>query len=248
MSGPDDGLRGGSASGGDPFEHDDAAYVLGALDDSGRTAFEVHLAGCAACTARVAALQRVTGALASAGDDARHALTPLPAMDPSIAGREISIADAARGPDRVAELARQVERRRRRSRWVVGGFGTVAAAAVAALIVVLVAPSASPSTDARRMTATGAAAISATAAITATPWGSEVTIDCSYTGGPRYAPGDVYTLEVVDRAGRSRQLGSWTLAKNSQARFTSGTALPPGQIREVKVVASDGTVILRLSA
>lgn len=247
MSGPDDGLRSGLAPSGDPFEHDDAAYVLGALDGAGRSAFEAHLPGCAACTARVAALQRVVGVLSSVGDDVLQALGPLPAAEPSIAVGEIPPADAVSRPDHVADLARHVERRRRRSRWVVGGFGAVAAAAVAALIVVLAVPAASPSTDARQMTATGAAAISATAAITAAPWGSEITINCSYTGGPRYAPGDVYTLEVVDRAGQSRQLGSWTLAQSSQARFTSGTALPPDQIGEVKVVASDGTVILRLS-
>jgi anti-sigma factor RsiW len=251
MSGPDSG----PAPGADPFEHDDAAYLLGALDNAGRAAFEAHLPGCAACTARVAALRRVAGALATGGDEAREALalslaasaTPEPVAAGS-AATEPPLAGTTPRPDRVAELARLVERRRRRVRWMVGGFGAAAAAALAALVVVLALPSASPAADARQMTPTGAAAISATAAITAAPWGSEITIDCSYTGGSRYVPGDVYTLEVVDRAGRSQQIGSWTLAQSSQARFTSGTALTPDQISEVTVVTSGGTVVLRLSS
>lgn len=239
--------------GADPFEYDDAAYVLGALDSESRAAFESHLAGCAACPARVAALQRVADVLASGGDEAREALALLPraAADSAFVGpaaADIPPAGLVRGSDRVAELARQVERRRRRVRWLTGGFGAAAAAAVAALVVVLAVPAASPAVEGRQMTATGAAAISATAAITAKPWGSEITINCRYAGGSRYVSGDVYTLEVVDRAGRSRPIGSWSLGKGSQARFTSGTALPPGQIGAVTVVTSDGTVVLRLAA
>lgn len=283
MSSSDRGPGCGAAPDVDPFEHDDAAYVLGALGDAGRAAFEAHLPDCAACTARVAALRGVAEALASGGDDVRDALalslasvagpvadrpvvaepatpepatpepaTPEPAtLEPVAAGpvaAELPPAGTRRRPDRVAELARLVERRRRHVRWMVGGLGTAAAAAVAALIVVLAVPQGSPAVDARQMTATGAAAIRATAAIAAAPWGSEITIDCSYTGGSRYVPGDVYTLEVVDRAGRSRQIGSWTLARSAQARFTSGTALPPSEISAVTVVTSDGTVVLRLSA
>lgn len=230
--------------GADPFEHEDAAYVLGVLDSAGRAAFESHLADCAQCPERVAALRPVADALAAGGDEARKALAwSLGAVeDPGIPPA------AARRPDQVAELARQVERRRRRTRWMAGGFGIAAAAAVAALIVVLAVPAASPAAAGRQMTATGAVAISATAEITAKPWGSEITIDCRYAGGSRYGSGDVYTLEVVDRAGRSRQIGSWALGTSTQARFTSGTALQPGQISAVTVVTSDGSVVLRLAS
>jgi len=236
--------------GADPFEYDDAAYVLGALDSESRAAFESHLAACPACPARVAALQRVAGALAFGGDEAREALALSPAViaNPAVTAAGSPHAGPAQGSDRVAELARRVERRRRRAWWLTGGFGAAAAAAVAALVVVLAVPAASPAVDGRQMTATGEAAISATAAIIAKPWGSEITIDCRYAGGSRYVSGDVYTLEVVDRAGRSRPIGSWSLGTSTQARFTSGTALPPGQIGAVTVVTSDGTVVLRLAA
>lgn len=38
----------------DPFAEDAGVYVLGALDEAERAAFEDHLAGCAACRAAVA--------------------------------------------------------------------------------------------------------------------------------------------------------------------------------------------------
>ena len=37
----------------DPFEYDDAAYVLGALSPEEHAAFEEHLLTCAECRARV---------------------------------------------------------------------------------------------------------------------------------------------------------------------------------------------------
>ncbi len=246
----------------DPFEHDDAAYLLGALDSVDRTAFEAHLRGCAACTARVASLRPIVGALAAAGHEARHvvrdaldlpletaaantATSSAPAPEPAIAANmPTSQADG------VAGLVRLVERRRRRTRWLFGGLASVAAATIAALAVALAAPSQghTPTAFAQQMTATGAAAIRATAAIAAAPWGSEITIDCSYVGSSQYTSGDVYLLQVVDLSGRSQEIGSWTLARSTEARFTSGTALAPGQIRAVNVVEPDGTVVLRLTA
>jgi hypothetical protein len=242
----------------DPFEHDDAAYLLGALTDAERAAFEEHLAGCAACTARVAALQPVAGALATAGRAGRQALA-----ESLVAGTEVDTAIDAepeaglatagigqtRRGDRVAGLAQLVERRRRRTRWAIGGLAAVAAAVIAALIVTLAVPSAAPADTAaaQPMMPTGAVAISATAAITAVPWGSEITVHCSYDEPSPYTSAGVYALEVVDRSGQSHQIGSWTLAGSRQVRFTSGTALAPDQIGAVNVVERDGTVILRLA-
>lgn len=225
----------------DLFEHDDAAYLLGALDRAGLAAFEAHLADCAGCAARIAALRPAVGALAQ-GDDAVRDMLAL-SLEAAVEPAEVV---SAPQPDRVAWLAQLVERRRRRVRWAFGGLAAVAAAAVVALVVAVATPTA-PAVTARQMIATGAAAIRATAAIAATPWGSEITIDCSYTGASQYASGDIYALEVVDGSGRSHEIGTWTLAQNTQARFTSGTALAPGQISAINVVGQDGTVVLRLS-
>lgn len=245
----------------DPFEHDDAAYLLGALDGVDRAAFEAHLLGCAACTARVAALRPIVDELAAAGEAARDDVRDALALSLESTTKDTTTGDtptpkpatATNVPtpqaDRVAGLVSLVERRRRRTRWLFGGLASVAAATIAALAVALAVPSQGPAPTAlaQQMTATGAAAIRATAAIAAAPWGSEITIDCSYAGSSQYTSGDVYLLQVVDLSGRSHEIGSWTLARSTEARFTSGTALPPGQIRAVNVVEPDGTVVLRLA-
>lgn len=237
----------------DPFEYDDAAYVLGALGGADRAAFEAHLVGCAACSARVRRLRPVVGELVAAGAEAHDALmvgsaTRDGAARPSRAAQTAAIGAHSRD-DRVAQLAELVERRRRRTRWAFGGLASVAAATIAALAIAVAAPSPSPAVPAaaQQMTSIGAAKIRATAAIAAMPWGSEITIDCDYVGSSRYASSDVYTLEVVDLSGRSHAIGSWTLARSTQARFTSGTALAPGEIRAVNVAKADGTVVLRLT-
>jgi hypothetical protein len=97
------------------------------------------------------------------------------------------------------------------------------------------------------MTAVGTAPIRATAAIAAVPWGSKITIDCSYSGSSRYAQRGVYGLEVVDNSGRVHEIGSWALTQDATARFTSGTALPPDEIRAINVTAPGGDVVLRLA-
>lgn len=244
----------------DPFEYDDAAYLLGALTDAERTAFEEHLARCKSCTARVAALRPVAGALALAGRagaealaaslDADTEIVAEPTEEHAALGSGPATADARTGgSDRMAGLVQLIERRRRRTRWTIGGLAVVAAAVIAALIVTLALPSSAPADTAmgRPMTPTGAVAIQADAAITAVPWGSRITVHCRYDEPSPYATADVYGLQVVDRGGQSHLLGSWTLTGGAQVRFTSGTALPPDQIRTVNVVRPDGTVILHLA-
>lgn len=238
MSGPD----GSPQSGIDPFEHDDASYLLGTLDRASRAAFEAHLPGCAACTARVAALRPVAGVLTSGGDAVRDALaqslTEPPVAEPASTQRV----------DRLAELAGLVERRRRRTRWLLGGLATVAAAAVAALTVSLATPANPvPTAAAQPMTAVGASAIRATAAITTTAWGSEIAVDCSYSGTPHYTSTGIYVLQIVDRSGRTQEIGSWTLAQGTSVSFVGGTALSPDQIRTITVIGPGGGVVLRLS-
>src|SRR5690606_13656420 len=162
----------------DSFEHDDAAYLLGALSSAERAAFEAHLPGCPACTARVAALRPVVGALTAARDEARDAVfVSLASQDGNSAAPDAPTATAR--ADDVTGLVRLVERRRRRARWAIGGVATVAAATIAALAIALASPAApAPTAEALQMTAVGTAPIRATAAIAAVPWGSKITIDC----------------------------------------------------------------------
>lgn len=240
---------------GDPFENDDAAYVLGALGDDERAAFESHLASCDACAARVAALapvhETLVAAVRAADESVIVALRGDSAADPPADAAADPAADPARADELLDGLVRRVERRRRRYRWTIGAMGTVAAAAVAALITVAAV---APRVETRpaavfsgEMTAVSASNVSATASVNGTPWGSEITVSCSYTGGSAYQSDDVYTLEVVDLAGQSHTIGSWTLARTNQVQITGGIDLSPGQIRAVEVARADGPVVLRMA-
>lgn len=227
----------------DPFEHDDAAYVLGALEPDDARAFEAHLAGCAACTARVHALRGTAGVLAGLGPDDLAGLDELDGLDESLPGPE----------SLVPELARRVAARQRRRRWGTAALGTIAAAAVIALAVVLGTGGGSgpaPSAAGRPMTAVGPAApVRATAALAAEQWGTRIVLDCHYAAGttpPGYPTS--YALRVIERDGSRHELGSWTLSGPGDTRFVSGVAVPAAQIRTVQITLLDGTPVLQLAA
>ena len=60
----------------DPFEMFDGAYVLGALSDDDRRAYEAHLAECDACAASVRELQGLPRALAAVPPSAAGPAAP----------------------------------------------------------------------------------------------------------------------------------------------------------------------------
>ena len=76
----------------DPFLHDDAPYVLGALDPVERAAFEAHLETCAQCRARVAELRGPVAALALVREDVALGAEPLhdPVPDTLLPGIKIN--------------------------------------------------------------------------------------------------------------------------------------------------------------
>ena len=100
----------------DPFEHDDAAYVLDALSEPERETFEAHLATCAACTVRVNTLAATSTLLADlTADDLAE---PDPQPDTLLPG-----------------LLRRAASSRRRQRWLISGLSGLAAACLIALAV-----------------------------------------------------------------------------------------------------------------
>ena len=94
----------------DPFEHDDAAYVLGALSDAERARFEDHLAGCAACTARVGELSGLPALLADVTID--DVIGPLDAAPDTLLPRLLREAGRRRRRQRASTARRCVPRRR----------------------------------------------------------------------------------------------------------------------------------------
>ncbi|HSY15852.1 MAG TPA: zf-HC2 domain-containing protein [Jatrophihabitantaceae bacterium] len=228
----------------DPFEFDDAAYVIGALSDPDRDQFEAHLRTCDACAGRVRALADMSGLLAGVTDadltDLAD-LTPTPLPDTLLPG-----------------LLHRAASIRRRQRWLVRGLSGMAAACVIALAIV-----AWPTGDsghsghsghsgdgARTMSAVAASPVRATAELTARAWGTQIDLDCHYTGAPAYnggAGGLTYALRVTGRNGDKQDLGSWTLSPSADTTFTSGTSLAASQIASIDIIQPNGNPILHLA-
>jgi putative zinc finger protein len=216
----------------DPFEHDDAAFVLNALPEPERTVFEAHLATCAACTGRVNALAATSVLLADI--TAADVAEPAPEPDTLLPG-----------------LLRRAAAARRRQRWLVNGLGGLAAACLIALAVALwptshtSQPSHQPAPQA--LSALTASPLHAAATVTDRKWGTQINLDCRYSGNGDASTRITYALRIIDRAGATHDLGTWTVQPGTDTTFTSGTALPRGQISSIEITRPDGTPILHLT-
>jgi len=111
----------------DPFVHFDGAYVLGALPEAERDAFEEHLLTCAQCRARVAEVAGVAEAL--------HQIAP--AELDGLAAPSVPMPDTV-----LPRLLRAAQRERGRRR-TVAAVAAVALASAAALVVAFWPPSSS---------------------------------------------------------------------------------------------------------
>ncbi len=215
---------------GDPFGHDDAVYLLGALSAPERQAYEEHLRSCAECSASV------------------HEVSGVPALLAGVTAADVADALEEGPPETLLPglLGRASARRRRRRRLT----GALVAAAAACLIAVAAlawpfGTSGRGSPAPRAFVAVQATPVHADAALVETSWGTRIEVHCSYAAGAGGAwP---YRLRVLDTAGDSDDLGSWQLSPGRDITFTAVTALHPDQIVEVQIALLDGTPILRLS-
>lgn len=209
----------------DQFRHHDAAYVLGALDEADRRAFEAHLEICAECRANVAEARNTADLLSG-----------LTAAD---------VADVGPMPDTMLPgLLRKASRERGRGRVIVGSLAAVAAAAVTVLVVALW-PTGSPAArQAQAFAAVRPNPVTATAELVSRSWGTEINLRCRYEEDiEHYTP---YALVVIDKDGRQHAAGSWKLIPGHTIEYTGGTSVPRGQIAELQITRSDGTPILEL--
>jgi hypothetical protein len=273
------------------FRHAAGPYLLGALNEVERAAFDRHLAHCRDCRAELAELRPVVAALGVLSeDDLVWAALPAPPDATALAGGRPGPASTgttgAERPDTgggaprpVPEtllpglLARASKLHRRRNA-LLSALGGIAAAAVVALTVVLVTgnpatpgtATAALETQVMVMAPVHGGPIHATATVADMPWGTKITLHCQYrtgssssiaggrtgTGGPASGTGEygspsgrpVYSLRVVDSAGSVHDVGSWAVANGQDTVFTGGTSVPMGQIKQIDVVASDGSMVL----
>jgi len=212
----------------DPFEHDDAAYVLGALSPAERVTFETHLQDCPACAARVAEVADLPQLLAG--------------IDPA------ELADPGPVPDTLLpRLVREVgaARRRRTLTAVAGALVAACAAAVITLFATRPGPAPAPGTAAGRpMQQVVATPVHARVALTAQTWGTRITLHCSYdqTGGVTFA----YRMVAVDRDHSRYLLGGWRISGGQNVTYVAGVPVAPHDVAAVLVTTMSGTPILRL--
>jgi anti-sigma-K factor RskA len=213
----------------DPFRHDDAAYVLGALSAEERAQFEAHLETCPACAARVAEI------------------ADLPRRLDGIHPEEL--ADPGPVPDILLPRLVTEIRAARRRRTIVAVTGALAAACIAALIAVVFTGQTSggtptPVAAGQPMRQVIATPVHARVALTAEEWGTQITLHCRYdqANGGVFA----YKMIAVDRSGERYSLGGWRIKGGQDITYTAGAPVAPKDIAAVIVTTPNNVPILRL--
>jgi predicted anti-sigma-YlaC factor YlaD len=187
-------------------------YVLGAADASERRRVEAHLAGCPACRAELTFLTPLPGLLARVPDDTL-------AAGPSAPVR-------ARGRSRRAWRAAAVAASLAAIAGAVGGFWLAPRAA-----------SQRPAT----VTLSGtnpAGHVSATAALTATSWGTS--IELRVDGLPLDVP---CRLIVRSRAGATEVTGVWDAWRTGPITVPASASWWPSDIARLEVATSAGDLV-----
>jgi hypothetical protein len=220
----------------DPFIESDAAYVMGALTEEDRRAFEAHLLGCPRCSQSVAELSGMTGLLDK---------VPL---------SRVLAPDTQSGPPPDLMLSRLIRaaraQRRRRAVWLAAS-GAVAASVVALAIVIGVTQTGStrpPGVTVAMSTVKPGAAVAATLQVAPAPWGTRVSLDCRWVGAAT-DPGvrKVYRLVAVPRdGGKPQTLAQWAVLPGQDAKVVGSTDLAAGRIASIELRAvADDSVLLR---
>ena len=219
----------------DPFEHEDAAYVLGALGHEERIAYEEHLRTCDRCSAAVAELAVLPGLLSR-----------LPALPPTTD-------EAEQPPDTVLPglLARMRRARARRRGW--GVAAGVAAAAALIGGTAAVTDSIGGGEDAVTagvavpMTHVVDVPVAADLHVESVAWGTRITMTCRYEGpepAPRSGPPVTYQLVVVSADQSTQSVAQWQALPGRDATVAGSTDLSVDQITEFELRTGDGKLLL----
>ncbi|GLY98237.1 zf-HC2 domain-containing protein [Actinoplanes sp. NBRC 103695] len=227
-------------------EHDDGAYVLGALSPAERAAYERHLATCSFCREAVADIAVLPGLLGRLDPEDFAKL-----LDPSLT------MPAPPPPSRSTHLvsAAQRTRRKERKKGRVRVLSTALAAAVLALIVGVGAmflmsgtttptpPGQTVAMHAMSQVADGIA-LTADVGVTDAPGGSKIDLKCVYNkNSPDLKP---YTVKLVAHGADDEedQLGSWTASPGKEFTMSGNTFIGDGSLSRLELVRGDGKVLL----
>lgn len=240
-------------------EHDDGAYVLGALSPAERAAYERHLATCSFCREAVADIAVLPGLLGRL-DPADFAKL----LDPTLFDER---PPPIRTPERVRPV--QPKRRRERKNVRVRVLSTSLAAVVVALVVGAAVlfwvgggsatsgssranadaslSSASVSADGPTLAmspVSGDIPISARISLTPLAGGTKVALVCSYdrTGAGRQS----YTiwLKAFGPDAETDTMGSWVASPGKDFAMTGVTHFGGAGLSRLALVGSDGKTLL----
>jgi Putative zinc-finger len=228
-------------------DHEDGAYVLGALSPEDRVAFERHLPGCSDCARRVRELAGLPGLLAR---------LPVEIVDPTEPPQPV--------PDTLLPaLVRRVRRTQRRRTWLTGSLVAAAAAIAVGAVGVATfgnddsppgaAPSDGPTTAASEpMRPVGAEPVSGWVSLTQVGWGTRLDLTCSYsedTGAYQHDDGPpTYTMYVTRTDGSTEQVASWKGLPGKTMHLAAATAADADDVTNVEVRDSKGEPVLELDS
>lgn len=217
----------------DPYEMYDAAYVMGALDEADRSAYEQHLQACDACTAAVAELRGLPPLLArvqrTAADRRAASVPPMP--DTLLPG-----------------MLREARRSRVRRRTLLGAAAAAVAVGLVGTTLAISGNDSSPDPGGQPLAMSTASAVPLQASLRLEPkaWGTQIVMSCRYDGGdsPEWKR-PTYELVVLPRGGGSAQtIARWSVLPHKDATIVGSTELPTSQIDQVQVRTTAGAVIL----
>ena len=228
-------------------EHEDGAYVLGALSPEDRVAFERHLPGCPACARSVRELAGIPGLLARVPVEILDPKQPPPPVPETL----------------LPSLVRQVRRDQRRRTWLTGGLAAAAAAVVIGVVGIATlggddskapptaAPSAGPSTAAARiMQPVGNEPISGWISMTQVGWGTRLDLTCTYAeDSDAWQDPDwsTYSMYVETTDGHVERVASWKAVPGKEMHLSAATASDAADIADIEVRTAAGDTVLELS-
>jgi len=215
-------------------EHDDGAYVLGALSPAERAAYERHLATCSFCREAVRDISTLPDLLSRL--DAKEFAKLL---DPTLTADHpgASLRDMAQPP---------VVRGKRRKAFGVRVLSSVAVAILVGLIGIGVLAwtrdTASPGPAVAMTRVEAASPVSATLRLTSSVDGTKAELTCTYSeSAPKKT---TFRLVAFGRGEEQEQVGSWDADPGSVFRMSGFTHFGRGVISRFELVRADHTVML----
>jgi hypothetical protein len=222
-------------------EHDDGAYVLGALSPAERAGYERHLAGCSFCREAVADIAVLPGLLGRL-DAAEFAKL----LDPTLS-------TPAPERNRMPALVTAAQTTRRKQRRV-RVLSTVLAAAVVALLVGVgtvfwmggrvTSPPATPGPMVAMTPIDEDIPVSADLSLTGTSGGTKVNLACVYRRNPEYRKSYTVRLVAYGPDNEADSMGSWVAAPGKEFTMSGVTHFPLGTLSRLELVRNDGQALL----